>query len=42
MKNCLACGHEQDDGRFCGKCGAPMEDAAQERAATDCSENNAK
>ncbi|GAB0169004.1 zinc ribbon domain-containing protein [Lysinibacillus sp. CTST325] len=34
MKNCLACGHAQDDGRFCGKCGAPIENAAQERAAT--------
>ncbi len=34
MKKCLACGHAQDEGRFCGKCGTPLENAAFEQAAT--------
>ncbi|MGE7911096.1 hypothetical protein [Lysinibacillus xylanilyticus] len=34
MKNCLACGHAQEEGRFCGKCGTPFENAALEQAAT--------
>ncbi|QQP13151.1 zinc ribbon domain-containing protein [Lysinibacillus agricola] len=34
MKNCLTCGHTQDDGKFCGKCGTPFENAALEQAAT--------
>ncbi|KUF35482.1 MULTISPECIES: zinc ribbon domain-containing protein [Lysinibacillus] len=34
MKNCLTCGHSQEDGKFCGKCGTPLESAALEQAAT--------
>lgn len=28
MKKCNHCGFEQEDGKFCGKCGSPLEDKA--------------
>src|SRR5690625_1036558 len=28
MKKCNQCGFEQEDGKFCGKCGSPLEDKA--------------
>lgn len=34
MKNCLTCGHSQEEGKFCGKCGAPLESSVLEQAAT--------
>lgn len=34
MKTCSTCGHVQNDGNFCGKCGGKLEGAADVQAAT--------
>lgn len=33
MKTCSTCGHVQNDGNFCGKCGGKLEGAAEVQAA---------
>ena len=34
MKTCSSCGHVQNDGNFCGKCGGKFEGAAEVQTAT--------
>lgn len=29
MKKCISCGNEQEAGKFCGKCGAPFDEAVE-------------
>lgn len=35
MKKCNQCGFEQDDGKFCGKCGNPLVDAVDSEVSED-------
>lgn len=39
MKKCLACGHEQEEGRFCGKCGEEIEKLVSDEVAATASSN---
>ncbi|MEO4054055.1 zinc ribbon domain-containing protein [Solibacillus sp. CAU 1738] len=39
MKKCLKCSHEQEDGRFCGKCGAEIELSVQDEVAATANTN---